>query len=83
MNIFIKMCIRDRIRTVYHDQISIHTLKRLKKQLCRVKVQEGIVFVHGIGPVSYTHLTACLHTMTATPRSAEKSESASVSMRWK
>ena len=37
------------IRTVYHDQISIHTLKRLKKQLCRAKVQEGIVFVHGIG----------------------------------
>ena len=37
------------IRIVYHDQISIHTLKRLKKQLCRVKVQEGIVFVHGIG----------------------------------
>ena len=37
------------IRTVYHDQISIHTLKRLKKQLCRVKVQEEIVFVHGIG----------------------------------
>ena len=37
------------VRTVYHDQISIHTLKRLKKQLCRVKVQEGIVFVHGIG----------------------------------
>ena len=37
------------IRTVYHDRISIHTLKRLKKQLCRVKVQEGIVFVHGIG----------------------------------
>ena len=37
------------IRTVYHGQISIHTLKRLKKQLCRVKVQEGIVFVHGIG----------------------------------
>ena len=37
------------IRTVYQDQISIHTLKRLKKQLCRIKVQEGIVFVHGIG----------------------------------
>ena len=37
------------IRTVYHDQLSIHTLKRLKKQLCRAKVQEGIVFVHGIG----------------------------------
>ena len=37
------------IRTVYHDRISIHTLKRLKKQLCRIKVQEGILFVHGIG----------------------------------
>ena len=37
------------IKTVYHKRISIHTLKRLKKQLCRVKVQEGIVFVHGIG----------------------------------
>ena len=37
------------IRTVYQDQISIHTLKRLKRQLCRIKVQEGIVFVHGIG----------------------------------
>lgn len=37
------------IRTVYHDRISIHTLKRLKKQLCRIKVQEGIVFVHGTG----------------------------------
>ena len=37
------------IRTVYQDRISIHTLKRLKKQLCRIKVQEGIVFVHGIG----------------------------------
>ena len=37
------------IRTVYHDRISIHTLKRLKKQLCRIKVQDGIVFVHGIG----------------------------------
>ena len=37
------------IKTVYHDRISIHTLKRLKKQLCRIKVQDGIVFVHGIG----------------------------------
>ena len=37
------------IRTVYQDRISIHTLKRLKKQLCRIKVQEGIAFVHGIG----------------------------------
>lgn len=37
------------IKTVYHDRISIHTLKRLKKQLYRIKVQDGIVFVHGIG----------------------------------
>lgn len=28
------------MKTVYHDRISIHTLKRLKKQLCRIKVQE-------------------------------------------
>jgi transposase len=37
------------MKTVYHDRISIHTLKRLKKQLCRIKVREGIVFVHGTG----------------------------------
>ena len=37
------------MKTVYHDRISIHTLKRLKKQLCRTKVREGIVFVHGTG----------------------------------
>ena len=37
------------MKTVYHDRISIHTLKRLKKQLCRIKIQEGIVFVHGTG----------------------------------
>ena len=37
------------MKTVYHERISIHTLKRLRKQLCRIKVQEGIVFVHGIG----------------------------------
>ena len=37
------------IRTVYHDQISIRTLKRLRKQLYRIRKEEGIVFVHGIG----------------------------------
>ena len=37
------------IRTVYHDQISIRTLKRLRKQLVRIRKEEGIVFVHGIG----------------------------------
>ena len=37
------------IRTVYHDQISIRTLKRLRKQLYRIRKEEGVVFVHGIG----------------------------------
>ncbi len=37
------------IRTVYNNRISLHTLKRLKKQLCRIRKEEGIVFVHGIG----------------------------------
>ena len=37
------------IRTVYHDRISIRTLKRLRKQLYRIREEEGIVFVHGIG----------------------------------
>lgn len=36
------------IRTVYNNRISLHTLKRLKKQLCRIRKEEGIVFVHGI-----------------------------------
>lgn len=37
------------IRTVYNNRISLHTLKRLKKQLCLIRKEEGIVFVHGIG----------------------------------
>jgi len=37
------------ITTVYNNRISLHTLKRLKKQLCRIRKEEGIVFVHGIG----------------------------------
>ena len=37
------------INTVYQDQISIRTLKRLRKQLVRIREEEGIVFVHGIG----------------------------------
>lgn len=37
------------IRTVYNNQVSIHTLKRMKKQLCRIRKEEGIVFDHGIG----------------------------------
>ena len=37
------------IKTVFNGQISLHTLKRLKKQFCKIKNEEGIVFVHGIG----------------------------------
>lgn len=34
---------------VYDRKVSLHTLKRLRKKLYKVKADEGIVFVHGIG----------------------------------
>ena len=37
------------IQIVYHDQISLHTLKRMRKKLYRIKKQEDISFVHGKG----------------------------------
>lgn len=37
------------ITIVHHDKVSIHTLKRLRKALYRIKKGEGIEFVHGIG----------------------------------
>ena len=37
------------IKVVYNNQISLHTLKRLRKKLCKLKDDEGIEFVHGIG----------------------------------
>jgi hypothetical protein len=37
------------LRIVYHDSISMNTLKRLLKSLYRVKADEGIEFVHGSG----------------------------------
>ena len=37
------------IKTIYHNQISIRGLKRLRKQLYRIRKEEGVVFVHGIG----------------------------------
>lgn len=37
------------IRIVYKDQISLHTLKRLRKKLYKIKEDENILFVHGIG----------------------------------
>ena len=37
------------LQVVYHDKISLRTLKRLRKALYRIKTKEGIVFVHGSG----------------------------------
>ena len=36
-------------KVVYKDQISLRTLKRLKKKLYKIKKDEAIEFVHGIG----------------------------------
>jgi len=37
------------ITIVHHDQISLHTLKRLRKKLYRLKKEEEISFVYGSG----------------------------------
>jgi hypothetical protein len=37
------------IRVVFRDQVSLRTLKRLRKKLYAVKKAEGVTFVHGIG----------------------------------
>ena len=37
------------IKIVYRDQITCHTLKRLRKKLYSIKQSEGICFVHGSG----------------------------------
>lgn len=37
------------IKTVYNGQISLHTLKRLQKQLEKIQTEEEIVFVYGSG----------------------------------
>ena len=37
------------IKIVYNNQISLHTLKRIRKKLYKLKDDEEIVFVHGIG----------------------------------
>lgn len=36
-------------RITYNGKVSLHTLKRLRKKLCRIRQEEGITFVHGIG----------------------------------
>ena len=37
------------LKIVYQDQISLHTLKRLRKKLYAIKQSDGVVFVHGTG----------------------------------
>ncbi|MGN0267782.1 MAG: IS1182 family transposase [Lachnospiraceae bacterium] len=36
-------------RIAYNGKVSLHTLKRLRKKLCRIRQEEGIVFAHGTG----------------------------------
>ena len=36
-------------RITYNGKVSLHTLKRLRKKLCRIRREEGIAFVHGTG----------------------------------
>ena len=37
------------LRIVYQGKISLHTMKRLRKKLYKIKQEENIVFVHGSG----------------------------------
>lgn len=37
------------LKVVYNGKISLRTLKRLRKKLYRIKMEEGIVFVYGTG----------------------------------
>ena len=37
------------IKVIYNDQLSLQTLKRLRKKLYKIKDDEGVEFVHGIG----------------------------------
>ena len=37
------------IRIVYNDQVSLHTLKRLRKKLYKIKNEESVEFVYGSG----------------------------------
>ena len=37
------------LKIVYSGQISLHTLKRLRKKLYKIKTEESVEFVHGIG----------------------------------
>ena len=52
------------LRIVHHGKVSIHTLKRLRKKLYRIRQEEGIVFVHGTGKRK-TRLQKSVETLEA------------------
>jgi len=37
------------IKIIYHNQVQLHHVKKLRKKLYKIKKEEGIEFVHGIG----------------------------------
>lgn len=50
ISVFVEECERlYGLKIVYNGQISLHTLKRLRKKLYKIKTEESIKFVHGIG----------------------------------
>lgn len=49
-------------RIAYNGKVSLHTLKRLRKKLCRIRREERIVFVHGAGQRK-TRLQKSLETL--------------------
>lgn len=49
-------------RIAYNGKVSLHTLKKLRKKLCRIRQEEGIVFVHGTGRRK-TYLQKSLETL--------------------
>lgn len=49
-------------RIAYKGKVSLHTLKRLRKKLCRIRQEEGIAFVHGTGRRK-TRLQKALETL--------------------
>ena len=49
-------------RIAYNGKVSLHTLKKLRKKLGRIRQEEGIVFVHGTGRRK-TYLQKSLETL--------------------
>lgn len=37
------------IKVVYHNEVALHHLKKLRKKLYKIKKEENVTFVHGIG----------------------------------